>query len=91
MRRYGLRDGQWDRIQDLLPGRAGHVGVTAQTIACLWKRSYSAIGQEFPGAICPGGSAIPSRFIPVFSVGEVRCLGSPFRSSGRATPIMSTP
>ena len=29
MRRYGLRDDQWDRIRDLLPGREGHVGVTA--------------------------------------------------------------
>ena len=30
MRRYGLRDDQWDRIKHLLPGRIGHVGVTAQ-------------------------------------------------------------
>ena len=29
MRRYGLRDDQWDRIKDLLPGRIGSVGVTA--------------------------------------------------------------
>ena len=29
MRRYGLRDDQWDRIKDLLPGRKGSVGVTA--------------------------------------------------------------
>ncbi len=28
MRRYGLRDGQWERIKDFLPGRAGHVGNT---------------------------------------------------------------
>ncbi len=30
MARYGLRDDQWERIKDLLPGRAGYVGVTAQ-------------------------------------------------------------
>jgi transposase len=30
MRRYALRDDQWDRIKDLLPGRAGTVGVTAR-------------------------------------------------------------
>src|SRR4029450_11272067 len=30
MRRYGVRDDQWARIQDLLPGRVGHVGVTAK-------------------------------------------------------------
>ncbi len=29
MRRYRLRDDQWERIRDLLPGREGHVGVTA--------------------------------------------------------------
>ena len=27
--RYALRDDQWERIKDLLPGRAGHVGATA--------------------------------------------------------------
>ena len=26
VRRYGLRDDQWDRIKDLLPGRVGTVG-----------------------------------------------------------------
>ena len=30
MRRYALRDDQWDRIKDFLPGRDGHVGVTAK-------------------------------------------------------------
>ena len=29
MRRYALRDDQWQRIEDLLPGREGSVGVTA--------------------------------------------------------------
>ena len=29
MRRYGLRDDEWDRIKDVLPGREGHVGGTA--------------------------------------------------------------
>lgn len=30
MRRYVLRDGQWDRIKDILPGREASVGVTAK-------------------------------------------------------------
>ena len=30
MTRYGLRDDQWERIKDWLPGRVGHVGATAQ-------------------------------------------------------------
>ena len=29
MRRYALRDDQWDRIKNFLPGREGHVGGTA--------------------------------------------------------------
>ena len=29
-RRYALRDDQWERIQELLPGREGCVGVTAR-------------------------------------------------------------
>ena len=28
--RYALRDDQWERLKDLLPGRAGHVGATAR-------------------------------------------------------------
>ena len=30
MRRYALRDDQWDRIQNFLPGREDTVGVTAK-------------------------------------------------------------
>ncbi len=30
MRRYALRDDQWDRIKDNLPGREESVGVTAK-------------------------------------------------------------
>jgi transposase len=30
MRRYALRDDQWERIKDILPGCEGHVGATAR-------------------------------------------------------------
>lgn len=30
MRRYGLRNDQWERIKDILPGREESVGVTAK-------------------------------------------------------------
>src|SRR6266567_7250867 len=30
MRRYALRDDQWERIKDFLPGREGHVGARAK-------------------------------------------------------------
>lgn len=29
-RRYALRDDQWEKIKDLLPGRRGYVGVTVR-------------------------------------------------------------
>ena len=29
-KRYGLRDDQWERIKELLPGRAGSVGANAK-------------------------------------------------------------
>ena len=29
MQRFGLRDDQWERIKNSLPGREGHVGGTA--------------------------------------------------------------
>jgi hypothetical protein len=29
-RRYALRDDQWERIKDLLPGQDGYVGGTAK-------------------------------------------------------------
>ena len=41
-RRYALRDDPWERIKDHLPGRVGHVGVTARdnrlfVEAVLWR------------------------------------------------------
>jgi hypothetical protein len=30
MFRYALRDDQWDKIKNMLPGRVGTVGVTAK-------------------------------------------------------------
>jgi transposase len=30
MHRYGLHDDEWERIEQLLPGREGHVGATAK-------------------------------------------------------------
>ena len=32
MNRYALREDQWERIKDLLPGKPGDVGVTAHDI-----------------------------------------------------------
>jgi hypothetical protein len=51
-RRYALRDDQWERIKDLLPGRPGTIGVTAKDNRLLLKPSCIAIVQAFLGATC---------------------------------------
>ena len=58
MRRYALRDDQWERIKDLLPGREGHVGVTALDNRLFVEAVLTAIAPAFPGAIFLSGSAI---------------------------------
>ena len=59
-RRYGLRDDQWARMAELLPGRVGYVGGTARdnrlfVEAVLYR--YRA-GIPWPGALW----AMPARF-----------------------------
>jgi hypothetical protein len=39
VRRYGLRDDQWDAIKDLLPGREGSVGVNTHLRFSRWAKS----------------------------------------------------
>jgi transposase len=53
MRRYGLRDDQWERIEGMLPGRDGHVGVTAKDNrlfieAVIWKFRTGAPWRDLP-------------------------------------------
>ena len=53
MRRYGLRDDQWERIRDFLPGQEGHRGVTASdnrlfVEAVIWKFRSGAPWRDLP-------------------------------------------
>ncbi len=56
-RRYALRDDQWQRIEHLLPGRVGTVGVTAKDNCLLSRQCSIVIALAFPGAICPNALA----------------------------------
>lgn len=49
-RDFGLRDAQWERIKDLLPGREGTFGVTwpQWTTGCSSMRCSIALVQECP-------------------------------------------
>ena len=67
MRRYALRDDQWDRIKDLLPGSEGWVGVTARdnrlfVEAVLYRYRAGIPWRDLPerfggGRTCTHGSA----------------------------------
>ena len=90
MRRYALRDDQWDRIKDLLPGREGHVGVTELTTVCSSRPCSTAIAPVFPGATCRSGSAIRSRFTRGFPVGPSPASGTGFSSISPLTLTTNT-
>ena len=64
MRRDGVRDDQWARIQDLLPGRVGHVGRTAKDnrlfVEAVLYRYRAGIPWRDPGS--GPGQALPERF-----------------------------
>lgn len=53
VRRYGLRDDQWEKIKDFLPGRKGHVGRNATdnrlfVEAVIWKFRSGAPWRDLP-------------------------------------------
>jgi transposase len=53
-RRYALRDDQWERIKGLLPGREGHVGVSARdnrlfVDAVLYRYRAGIAWRDLPG------------------------------------------
>jgi len=55
MERFGLRDDQWDRIKEILPGRKGHVCGTAPdnrlfVEAVLYRFRTSRFPSFFEGA-----------------------------------------
>ena len=52
MRRHGLRDDQWDRIEALLPGRKGAVGMTAADNRLFVEAVLIAIAPGFRGGTC---------------------------------------
>ncbi len=66
MRRYGLRDDQWERIRDLLSGQEGQRGVTAMdnrlfVEAAIWKFRSGAPWRESLTAFTQGFIHYPIR------------------------------
>jgi transposase len=66
MRRYALRDDQWERIEGLLPGREGSVGVTARdnrlfVEAVLYRYRAGIPWRDLPERF-GAWKAVPTRF-----------------------------
>ena len=53
MRRYALRDDQWDRIKEILPGREGHVGGAAADNRLFVEAVLFRFRAGVPLARCP--------------------------------------
>jgi len=83
MRRYGLRDDQWDRIQNMLPGRPGTVGVTASDNRLFVEAVLYRYRAGIPGGICRSASVTGRTFIAASAAGRKLVSGKGFSASGR--------
>jgi hypothetical protein len=90
MRRYGLRDDQWDRIKDLLPGREGHVGGTAEDNRLFVEAFFTDFERGVPGVICRSVSDTGKRFINALVDGRKAEFSSVFSSCWRVITITNT-
>jgi transposase len=66
MHRYGLRNDQWDRIKELLPGQEGHRGATARdnrlfVEAVLYRYRAGVSWRDLPERF-GDGKAVHTRF-----------------------------
>jgi transposase len=82
MRRYALRDDQWERIRDLLPGREGHVGVTARDNRLFVEAVLSATGQGFLGETYRNASETHQDSYTIFSLVHERRMAEGIRDTG---------
>jgi hypothetical protein len=87
MHRYGLRDDQWDRIKDRLPGRQGSVGVTAVDNR-LFVEAVLYRYRAFRGAIYRNASVIGKIRIGVSAAGQNPGCGS--ACSSISPPMLTT-
>ena len=72
MRRYGLRDDQWDRIKDFCLGVKGTWAARRKIIDCLSRPFSTDLELGVPGVIYPSGLAIGKRSSTFQPVGEER-------------------
>ena len=90
MRRYGMRDDQWERIQDLLPGREGHVGVTAKDNRLFVEAVLYRYRAGIPWRDLPERFGDPERCTPASAAGPRAAFGRGCSSTWRTTPTTNT-
>ena len=82
MRRYALRDDQWERIRDLLPGREGHVGVTARDNRLFVEAVLYRYRAGIPWRDLPERFGNPIKINAIFSLGNERRVEEGIRDTG---------
>ena len=90
MRRYALRDDQWGRIKDFLPGREGHVGGTAADNRLFIEAILYRYRAGIPWRDLPERSATGRLSISASIGGRRAEFSSAFSSCWRATMITNT-
>ena len=90
MRRYALRDDQWDRIKEFLPGREGHVGVTAKDNRLFVEAVLYRYRAGIPWRDLPERFGDPIKFTRGFHAGPRTVCGRSYLRCWRAMRIMST-
>lgn len=90
MRRYALRDDQWDRVEDLLPGRQGHVGVTAKDNRLFVEAVLYRYRAGIPWRDLPERFGDPIRIHTRFSRGAQAGFGRGFSSTCLRMRTMNT-
>ena len=85
MKRYGLRDDQFARIETLLPGRPGTVGRSSElgnrlfVEAVIWKFRSGAPWRDLPERFGDWKNTHKA----LFALGRERGLGESFQDLGR--------
>src|SRR6185312_1644763 len=84
MQRFGLRDDQWERIKDFLPGREGHVGGTAVDNRLFVDAVLYRYRTGIPGGICRCASATGRLFTSASADGRRAAFLSVFSNCWQA-------
>ena len=83
MRRYALRDDQWDRIKEICRAARAMLAARRRTIGCSSKPFCSDFAPASLGAICPRALATEDRLSALQPVGQERRFRASFQALGQ--------